>query len=221
MQGLRFTLVADGSSDRALLPILVWLLREHFGSTPIQPEFSDLRRLPNPPKKLVERIDKSIELYPCDLLFVHRDAERESIDKRQKEIRESLGKSAIETVPVVCVIPVRMQEAWLLIDESALRKAAGNPQGRQPLSLPDPKKLEDLPDPKQILHELLRQASGLRGRRVGRFIRDVRSHVHRVAEHIDDFSLLRALTAFQQVEHQVVALRQNGILPAPDSLRSS
>ena len=83
MQGLRFTLVADGSSDRALLPILVWLLREHFGSTPIQPEFSDLRRLPNPPKKLVERIDKSIELYPCDLLFVHRDAERESIDKRQ------------------------------------------------------------------------------------------------------------------------------------------
>ena len=109
----------------------------------------------------------------------------------------------------------------MLIDESALRKAAGNPQGRQPLSLPDPKKLEDLPDPKQILHELLRQASGLRGRRVGRFIRDVRSHVHRVAEHIDDFSLLRALTAFQQVEHQVVALRQNGILPAPDSLRSS
>ena len=75
MQELRVTLVADGSSDRAILPILVWLLREHFGSIPIQPEFSDLRRLQNPPRDLSARIDTSIELYPCDLLFVHRDAE--------------------------------------------------------------------------------------------------------------------------------------------------
>ena len=54
-------------------------------------------------------------MYPCDLLFVHRDAERESIEQREKEIRESLEKSAMErTPPVVRVIPVRMQEAWLL-----------------------------------------------------------------------------------------------------------
>ena len=77
MRELRFTLMADGSSDMALLPILVWLLRRHFGSIPIQPEFADLRRLQNPPNELFERIAKSIELYPCDLLFVHRDAERE------------------------------------------------------------------------------------------------------------------------------------------------
>ena len=210
MQELRFTLVADGSSDMALLPILVWLLRRHFGSIPIQPEFADLRRLQNPPNELFERIAKSIELYPCDLLFVHRDAERESIEKRVREIRESVEQCAIEAPPVVCVVPVRMQEAWLLIDESALRKAAGNPQGRQPLNVPDRNKLEDLPDPKQRLHDLLHQASGLRGRRLKRFIRDVGSYVHRVAEQIDDFSLLRELTAFRKVEDQVVALRQKG-----------
>ena len=214
MRGRRFTLVADGSSDVALLPILVWLLRKHFGNIPIQPEFADLRRLQNPPYKLLERIAKSVELYPCDLLFVHRDAERESIHKRVDEIRESLEQCAIDTPPVVCVVPVRMQEAWLLIDESALRKAAGNPQGRQPLSIPDPKKLEELPNPKQILHDLLYQASGLRGRRLKRFIRDVGRHVHRVAEQIDDFSLLRELTAFRQVERQIAALHQNRILAA-------
>ena len=214
MQELRFTLVADGSSDRAILPVLVWLLREHFAGIPVQPEFADLRRLPNPPRALSSRIDRSIELYPCDLLFVHRDAERESIDQREREIRESLAKSAMErTTPVVRVIPVRMQEAWLLIDESALRRAAGNPKGREPLEMPDPKRLEDLPDPKQTLHELLRQASGLQGRRLKRFGRDVGSRVHRVAEQIDDFSLLRELTAFRQVERQVTALRQRGILP--------
>ena len=219
MRGLRFTLVADGSSDVALLPILVWLLREHFGSIPIQPEFADLRRLQNPPFRLFERIARSVELYPCDLLFVHRDAERESIQKRVDEIRESLEQCAVDTPPVVCVVPVRMQEAWLLIDESALRKAAGNPQGRRPLSVPDPKKLEELPDPKQVLHDLLYQASELRGRRLKRFVRDVGRHVHRVAEQIDDFSLLRELAAFRQVEFQIATLRQNCNPAAIEDLR--
>ena len=120
----------------------------------------------------------------------------------------------IDAPPMVCVIPVRMQEAWLLIDEAALRKAVGNPRGRQPLSVPDPKKLEDLPDPEKILHDLPCRASGLRGRRLKRLTRDVGRHVHRVAEQIDDFSLLRRLTAFRQVEIQVEALRRNGRLPS-------
>ena len=215
MQGLRFTLVADGSSDKALLPILVWLLREHFGRIPVQPEFADLRRLRNPPGELSERIARSIELYPCDLLFVHRDAERESIEQRVMEIREALERCVIDTPPVVYVVPVRMQEAWLLINESALRKAAGNPQGRQPLDVPELRKLEDLPDPKQVLHALLHEASGASGRRLKHFSRDVGRYAHRVAEQIDDFSALRGLTAFRRVEHQVAALGRNGIMSFP------
>ena len=213
MLGLRITLVADGPSDKALLPILVWLLRKHFGNIPIQPEYADLRRLRHPPNDLSERIATSVELYPCDLLFVHRDAEREPIAKRVREIRESLEKCAIGTLPVVCVVPVRMQEAWLLIDESALRKAAGNPRGRQALNVPERRELEDLPDPKRILHDLLRQASELSGRRLRRFVRDMGRHVHRVAEQIDDFSPLCELTAFRQVERQVAAVRRTGNLP--------
>ena len=214
---IRFTLVADGSSDRALVPVLVWLLREHFGNIPIHREFADLRRLLNPPRKLDDRIARSIELYPCDLLFVHRDAERETIDKREAEIRESLGRSPIDkALPVVCVVPVRMQEAWLLVDKSALRKAAGNPRGRRPLQVPDPKTLEDLPDPKQTLHELLRQASELQGRRLKGFNRDVRTRVYRVAQEIGAFGLLRGLRAFRRLERRVVAIRQSGMLPALD-----
>ena len=207
MERLRFTLVADGSSDRALLPVLTWLLRQYWEGVPIQSQFSDLRRFPNPPRDLVQRIDKSIELYPCDLLFVHRDAERESVEKRQEEIRKALERSEKgKTRPVVCVVPVRMQEAWLLIDESALKKAAGNPKSRQSLSMPDVKKLEDLPDPKKVLHDLLRQASGLRGRRLKRFHRDLSQCVQRVAEQIRDFGLLRRLTAFRKLENQVASI---------------
>ena len=209
MKILRFALVADGPSDRALAPILVWMLRESFGRIPIQPDYADLRRLPNPPKKLFERIAKSIELYPCDILFVHRDAEREPVEEREEEIRDALESCAVDAPPVVCVIPVRMQEAWLLIDESAIRRAAGNPRGTHPLSLPDVKKLEDLPDPKRTLYSLLGMASGLSGRRLKRFNRDVGFRVHRVAEQIDDFGPLRMLAAFQRVERQVVALRHD------------
>ena len=198
MQELRYTLLADGSSDRALIPILTWLLRQSCGAIPIQAEFADLRRLSPSPRKLSERIDRSVELYPCDLLFVHRDAESAPIEKREAEIRKALKESSVEeSVRVVCVVPVRMQEAWLLIDEAALRRAAGNPNGTQSLAMPEVQKLEELADPKQLIRELLRQASGLRGRRLERF--NWRSSAHRVAEMIDDFSILYRLAAFQRL----------------------
>ena len=202
MQTLRYTLLADGSSDRALLPILTWLLRQSCGAIPIEAEFADLRRLPHPPKKLSERIHWSVELYPCDLLFVHRDAENAPIEKRESEIRKALKESSAEDlVRVVCVVPVRMQEAWLLIEEAALRKAAGDPNGTQLLDMPDVQKLEELADPKRLIRELLRQASGLRGRRLKRF--NWRSSAHRVAEMIGDFSPLYGLAAFQRLAEEV------------------
>lgn len=107
---------------------------------------------------------------------MHRDAETESIDKREEEIRAALEESARgKMAPVICVVPVRMQEAWLLIDETALRRAAGNPAGSRPLDMPDVTRLEDLPDPKRTLHDLLRQASELHGRRLTKFNRDLGS----------------------------------------------
>ena len=209
MKRLRFTLIADGSSDRALVPVLIWLLRQYWEHVPIQPEFSDLRRLRNLPRSLPHRIDRSIELYPCDLLFVHRDAERESVEKRREEIREALERSERGRIlPTICVVPVRMQEAWLLIDESALKKAAGNPTSRQNLPMPDVRRLEDLPDPKRVLRDLLREASGFQGRRLKKFNRDLSRCVQRVAQQIGDFGLLRRLTAFRELERQVACHRK-------------
>ncbi|MCC5657609.1 DUF4276 family protein [Nostoc sp. XA010] len=204
MKELCYTLLSDGSSDKALMPILTWLLRVHQVECAIQSNWADLRRLPKPPKKLLPRIINSLELYPCDLLFIHRDAEREPREKRITEILEVLEEAVKKSVlvpPYICVIPVRMQEAWLLFDETALRKAAGNPRGRQPLQLPDIRKLEQLPDPKDILYGLLCEASELTGRRLKQF--SVNERVHRLAELIDDFSPLRALSAFQLLETEI------------------
>jgi hypothetical protein len=162
MMELRYTLVSDGSSDAVLLPVLTWLLREHGVVWAIQPEWADLRGLPKPPRTLVDKICHSLDLYPCDLLFIHRDAEREPREIRIKEIEDALHTvRKSQDVPAVCVIPVRMTEAWLLFDEVAIRSAAGNLSRSVALEFPSLKQIEDLTDPKERLHELLRQASAL------------------------------------------------------------
>ena len=209
MQRLRCTLLADGSSDRALIPILRWLLRKHGGARPIDLDFSDLGRLAKPPRNLSGRIDASIELYPCDILFVHRDAERIPVRTREKEIRTACDASAKgRTLEAVTVVPVRMLEAWLLIDEAALRKAAGNPGGRQTLDMPPVGDLEKLPNPKKTIHELLRDASGFRDRRrrLEQFDRDLGRCVQRVAMQIADFGSLQGLASFRALERQVERL---------------
>lgn len=203
MNELRYTLLSDGVSDRALVHILTWLLREHRVERAIQSEWADLWRLPIKPRGLVERIVKSVELYPCDLLFVHRDAEREPHSVRVSEIQNAIeDASQIEAIPpAICVVPVRMQEAWLLFDEAAIRRAAGNPNGRQVLHLPELDQVESIPDPKIELYNLLRRASGLKGRRLSRLVPSRRAT--QVSAFIEDFNPLRALPAFNSLEAEL------------------
>ncbi len=160
MRELRYTLVTDGSSDRVLIPILTWLLKTQGVVCAIQPGWADLRQLRRPKRmKLGDKIRLGLELYPCDLLFVHRDAEREPREKRVDEINKVIEKIMNSVPPAICVVPVRMQEAWLLFNEAAIRHAAGNRSSSQTINLPSVNQLENIPDPKTELHERLKQAS--------------------------------------------------------------
>ena len=196
MTALRYTLLTDGSSDRVLLPILDWLLRQQ-ATTVFNGEWADLRRLVDPPHTLQDRIDMALEIYPCELLFVHRDAENAARQVRVDEIRAALGSGP----PAVCVVPVRMQEAWLLFNESAIREAAGKPKSKVPLSLPALRKTEKTTDPKTVLRDALVTASGSHGRRRRHF--PVVERIYRLAVIIEDFSPLRRLSAFQALEHEL------------------
>jgi hypothetical protein len=196
---LTFTLLSDGSSDRALIPVLRWLLLQSSGRD-FSDQWADLRSLRPPPRLLSEKIRMTLTLFPCDLLFVHRDAEGERREVRVAEIREHL-QAAGSRQTAVCVVPVRMQESWLLIDEAAIRSAADNPRGRMPLAIPPLKRLEEVPDPKSLLWDLLSNASGLRPGRLRRF--DPARRIHRLADLIEDFSPLRRLSAFQALEEDL------------------
>jgi hypothetical protein len=188
MSRLRLTLLSDGPTDQALLPILRWLIRRN-SVKPFEQNWADLYRWPRRPSRLAERVDAALELYPCELLVVHRDAEREPAESRLLEIAEATRSRAM---PVVAAVPVRMTEAWLLFDEAAIRRAAGCPNGTMPLNLPALKLAESLPNPKEVLNEALKTASALPGVRRKRFHPDIR----RLADLIDDFNPLYGIPSF-------------------------
>lgn len=193
---LTCTFAGDGATDRALRPVLEWLLSQFL---PVQSRGFTVQ-VAAPGANLQDRLKRAIQEYPCDMLFVHRDAEREPREKRLEEIR----RAAIATGLPACVpvVPVRMTEAWLLIEEGAIRRAAGNPNGEASLPLPKVASLETVADPKKLLRSCLIQASEKTGRRLQQFERDLPDRVQRVAELISDFSPLRQLPAFRGFENE-------------------
>jgi hypothetical protein len=200
------TLVTDGSADTVLIRVIEWLIGQ-LTPAEIEIRWADLRLLRVRPSGLSERLTAAIELFPCQILFVHRDAEAQDPNLRYTEIQNANASG----LPHVCVVPVRMQEAWLLLSEEALRQAAGRPSGREPLNLPAVNRWEDLANPKAVLHAALKAASGTTGRRARNFRPD--RAAHRLAELVTDWSPLRRLTAFQRLEADTRAsLNQLGLL---------
>ena len=199
---VRATLVTDGASDVILVRILEWLVGQ---LTPAEIEitWADLRGRRAVPEGLSERIAVAVDLYPCGLIFVHRDAEGQDSLLRYAEIQAANHTAC----PHVCIVPIRMQEAWLLHDEAALRRAADRPSGTEALNLPPANRWESLADPKATLYSALRTARGATGRRARSF-RPGRA-AHRLAELVTDWSPLRELTAFQRLERDTRAALTN------------
>ena len=97
------------------------------------------------------------------------------------------------------MIPVRMSEAWLLIDAQAIAKAADSPTSS--VSLPQLNKLEQIPDPKQELEHLLISAAGSpTGCRDKIFRRSLAVRRVNLSLLIRDYSPLESLSAFAEFQ---------------------
>ena len=197
MDVLTFTLVADGSSDRALVPLIEWLLTTKLADRPFAVRMAE--GLPPWSHGLSARVGFAHAMYPCTALIIHRDAEAEPWASRLGQISRSVQDTLIRNwLPI---IPIRMTEAWLLHDQRSIRRAAGRPNDIVDLGLPRRQRWEAEPDPKSILFTALSTASGLSGRRLKKF--DLNSARARVANLIDDFSYLRGLTCFDDFENRL------------------
>lgn len=197
MRTLRYTLIADGSSDVALKPIIEWVIAQHRPDLGVIGELA--RDMGQIGLALSAKVPRALQLFPCDILFVHRDAEGDPLAQRAEEI-----SSVTEPLHERCVaiIPIRMTEAWLLSDEAAIRSAAENRNGRVPLGLPAKKAWEGLQDPKRILFDALATASEKTGRALSKFNPNRQRTL--VAQRTVDFSRLRGLKSFDFFEDQIV-----------------
>ncbi len=203
MDVIRYSLLADGRSDERLFAILDWLFHQ------LLPEVvTESIWIGTPHRRrvtLAGRIANALDSYPSDVLFVHRDAENATRQDRLDEIANAHASAPnTSDQAIIPVIPIRMTEAWLLIDMTAIRKAAGNPNGGTELNLPRLRELENLRDPYSVLSDLINNASELRGRRLKRFNSDHACLL--VANYITDFSPLRELSAFQALENDLKVL---------------
>lgn len=137
-----------------------------------------------------------------DVLFVHRDANSAGIEERSREIAEAARNTEL-AVDRVNVIPVRTTEAWVLLDEAAIRRVAGNPRGRQPLDLPRPSRVGHAADPKGILESALVAASGCQGHRLRKFRKKFRQHRRILLEQLPVGGALEEVPAWTQLRQAV------------------
>ena len=162
---IHFILICEGQSDEALIPHLRSLLVNcgAIEATGVAPDF---RRLPKSvPRSVESKVRTAVQLEKhIDLLFIHRDADSRNPEPRYSEI--SIGvTNARYSGRWIGVIPVQETEAWLLLDEMAIRRVSGKPNGRVELNLPVPNHVETVLNPKERLSEELLRASESTGRR--------------------------------------------------------
>ena len=208
---IRFLLVCDGSSDAALITHITRLTLRGGHS---DPQGQTWYR----PGRLAEKISDGLEFSGgCDLLLVHRDAEasRETPsagpERRYDEIEGAVRAVGFDG-PYVGIVPVRMTESWLLLDEPTIRDIAGWRSGVTSLNLPAINRVEHVADPKDRLWQALRTASGLAGRHLGRFERDIPALRYQLLEHLPVVGPLEHLPSWVRF--------RNDLLAALDSLRS-
>jgi hypothetical protein len=150
-----------------------------------------------------DRIEVVLAEDPAfDIVLVHRDSESQDPAPRYREVVEGAAAAGFDG-SVVAVVPVRMTEAWLLLNEGAIREVAGKPTGTVPLGLPTPAEAERLADPKALLQDALVRASETAGRRRKVFQRQFPSHRRTLIERLDIAGSIQLLSSWKQLQQDI------------------
>lgn len=181
---LRVLFLGEGTSDEGLVPHIERIAAE--ADVPVAVSSPALDWL-SPPVghsvadklRAVRRLSDSY-----DLAVLQRDADRGPDQDRRDEIASAVAAEWPELAHMP-VVPVRTLEAWLLLDEQAIRQVAGNPSGRMDLQLPRAATVERIPDPKQKLKDTSAVASGVKGRRLAEVQKRFPRNRHRLFELLD------------------------------------
>ncbi len=206
--------VCEGSSDMPLATIVETLFVERGMEMRLStPDYSLLAEKVS--NTVESRIRAGIELIGdnVDIVVIHRDADNVGPDKRRDEIFSAIGAAGTKATALP-IIPVRMTEAWLLLDEDTIRRVAGNPRGRVKLGLPHRREVESVADPKQLLAQCIIKAADCTGRRRNQVEKRFGQHRRELLQSIDLTGDIAELPSWKQlvsdIEHTLEVLRSTG-----------
>jgi hypothetical protein len=203
---VQFLLIGEGSTESALIEHLANLCVA-VGATEASGAAPPFERLDRPVgHDLVPRLRAAQVLNPqSNLYFVHRDADAADPEPRYAEIAQALTASAVG-VACVAVVPIYETEAWLLADVPAIRRVAGRPNGRTPLELPPLQRIEQTPQPKEVLTAaLFAAAQPLSGRRAQRFRSEFAKQRRQLLEELTLDGAHTQLSAWQRLRDDTAA----------------
>lgn len=197
--------VAEGTSDMPISDIVEDLFFER--GTAVHLSKPDFNRLEKVSKDVRSRLlaGRTLADNSIDFFVVHRDADNAGPTARRREIEEAVA-ALTPTPALVPVIPVRMTEAWLLLDESAIRTVAGNPRGRTRLDLPKLHEVERHPDPKALLRKCLLDAAEVTGRRRDRMAARFSQHRAQLLERLDRKGPVIQLSSWKELVADIDAV---------------
>ncbi|MFW6719325.1 hypothetical protein ACHZ98_03950 [Streptomyces sp. MAR4 CNY-716] len=196
---VRVLYICEGSSDTGLRLHIEALVGDMGKEAHVT--VPDLNRLPHKPGHSVEdKLRAAQQLsdggHTYDLVVVHRDSDSRTPERRCREIAEAVA-AVSPGLPHVPVIPVRMLEAWLLLDPAAIRLVAGNPNGKKPLKLPKSTGAESVADPKGMLKQAIATASEERGRGLQRLQKRFPANRARLLQMLNRDGPVKQLTSWQ------------------------
>jgi hypothetical protein len=156
--------IGEGSSDDPLAR----LVSDAFVIRGVDADIRSLGadRLGADGKSVSAKIQAAAKLFSgFEFVVIHRDCDNQEPEVRLQEITAAVAETLGHEFPTIALVPRTMTEAWLLLNEAAIRKTAGKPNSTVNLDLPKIKNLESVRDPKKTLQEVLLLASQETGRR--------------------------------------------------------
>jgi hypothetical protein len=203
---LGLALFAEGSTDHRFLSPILLRSTEEICMREVREtvQVGDVLPLTSPPE--YQDAERALRIFETarsasggfHILFIHADANGNATRARHERVDPAAARIALELPQhaTVAVVPVRMTEAWALVDGDALRDAFSATARNEVLGVPArPRGVERLQDPKRALQDAYRACvSGRRGRS-----QTAAGFLDAIARRVS-LDRLRGVPAFQQFE---------------------
>ena len=176
MKQLVLALYAEGRTDERFLPVIVQRTADRLLSELALAPVDVLEPI------LLEADESASSREECILsvarqasgfhaLIVHSDADAPTADTALQQRFKPGQRLVHQSEDVACrdllpIVPVRMTEAWMMVDGEAFREVVGTDLAASQLGFPDhPHQVETILDPEHELSEALRQVFAMRRQR--------------------------------------------------------